>query len=218
MLGWLVVAMPANGFYDPSLGRWINRDPIGERGGANLYSFILNQPTRFMDRWGLEPCGDGWGGKLYPPFQGPTLPSKGNCWRFACNNPTSPGDPPWPSPTHQLTPPGWNKARYPGCPDPCQELMNGLKNGGAQPPEPSGNCPPGYHKINAQYMPETPSQPGRPARPPDFHFSRQCDDGSWWDKPGTMEPKPAPYGPDGAAPGYRHCGTTCVPDGFNAHD
>jgi len=29
---------------------------------------------------------------------------------------------------------------------------------------------------------------------------------------------PAPGGPDGAAPGYKTCGKTCVPDGFSATD
>ena len=29
-------------FNDPSLQRWLNRDPIGEAGGMNLYSFSLN--------------------------------------------------------------------------------------------------------------------------------------------------------------------------------
>jgi len=28
-------------FYNPELGRWINRDPIEEEGGLNLYGFVL---------------------------------------------------------------------------------------------------------------------------------------------------------------------------------
>ncbi len=38
--------VPVYGFryYLPSLGRWLNRDPIGERGGNNLYGFVLNKP------------------------------------------------------------------------------------------------------------------------------------------------------------------------------
>jgi RHS repeat-associated protein len=31
-------------YYSPELGRWINRDPSGEEGGINLYSFIRNDP------------------------------------------------------------------------------------------------------------------------------------------------------------------------------
>jgi RHS repeat-associated protein len=39
--------------YDPLLGRWINRDPIGEFGGANLYGYVRNGPIDRLDRLGL---------------------------------------------------------------------------------------------------------------------------------------------------------------------
>ena len=35
--------------YSPSLGRWMNRDPIEERGGVNLYDYVLNDPINFHD-------------------------------------------------------------------------------------------------------------------------------------------------------------------------
>ena len=37
-------------YYSPSLGRFINRDPIEEQGGINLYSFVGNNP---VNRWDL---------------------------------------------------------------------------------------------------------------------------------------------------------------------
>jgi RHS repeat-associated protein len=40
-------------FYVPSLGRWINRDPIGERGGWNQYRFVSNKPVNRNDQLGL---------------------------------------------------------------------------------------------------------------------------------------------------------------------
>ena len=40
-------------FYVPSLMRWLNRDPIGEDGGANLYSLINNNPISGSDYLGL---------------------------------------------------------------------------------------------------------------------------------------------------------------------
>lgn len=43
-------------FYDPSVQRWLNRDPIEERGGLNLYAFVFNKPTRSIDAWGLREC------------------------------------------------------------------------------------------------------------------------------------------------------------------
>ena len=42
-------------FYSPSLGRWINRDPIEEDGGLNLYAIVGNSPTNFVDDYGMAP-------------------------------------------------------------------------------------------------------------------------------------------------------------------
>ncbi len=39
-------------FYDPNLQRWISRDPIAERGGINLYGFVLNRPVALVDGLG----------------------------------------------------------------------------------------------------------------------------------------------------------------------
>ena len=36
-------------FYWPGMGRWINRDPIKEKGGLNLYGFVYNSPTNLID-------------------------------------------------------------------------------------------------------------------------------------------------------------------------
>lgn len=40
-------------FYDPVTGRWPSRDPIGERGGVNLYGFVHNDSLGHMDVLGL---------------------------------------------------------------------------------------------------------------------------------------------------------------------
>lgn len=40
-------------FYDPSLQRWINRDPIEEMGGANLFAMGRNSPQNRVDPFGL---------------------------------------------------------------------------------------------------------------------------------------------------------------------
>ena len=42
-------------FYNPSLGRWLSRDPIGEDGGVNLQLFVDNGPQNQIDALGLEP-------------------------------------------------------------------------------------------------------------------------------------------------------------------
>ena len=36
--------------YDPELDRWLNRDPIGERGGINLYGYVFNDPINLCPR------------------------------------------------------------------------------------------------------------------------------------------------------------------------
>jgi RHS repeat-associated protein len=40
-------------FYEPSFQRWLNRDPIQELGGFNLYRFVGNDPNAFIDPDGL---------------------------------------------------------------------------------------------------------------------------------------------------------------------
>jgi uncharacterized protein RhaS with RHS repeats len=57
---WLVLvaflfttAQEATAWYSPSQQRWINRDPLGEEVGANLYRFVLNNPVKRYDPIGL---------------------------------------------------------------------------------------------------------------------------------------------------------------------
>jgi RHS repeat-associated protein len=40
-------------FYQPSVGRWLSRDPLQEEGGLNLYGFADNAPTYWTDPLGL---------------------------------------------------------------------------------------------------------------------------------------------------------------------
>jgi hypothetical protein len=57
----------ASAYYDPGIQRWINRDPIHESGGINLYCFLGNSPTRGVDIWGL------WFWDPLPPVPGGDL-------------------------------------------------------------------------------------------------------------------------------------------------
>jgi len=58
LLGLTVLALlcgrEAQAFYNPTTGRWLNRDPIGESGGPNLHSFAGNTPPNAVDPLGLR--------------------------------------------------------------------------------------------------------------------------------------------------------------------
>ena len=41
-------------YYNPTTGRWISRDPIGEEGGLSLYGFVGNDPVDVVDSIGLS--------------------------------------------------------------------------------------------------------------------------------------------------------------------
>ncbi len=42
--------------YSASLGRWLSRDPIGEAGDLNIYSYVGGNPIRYLDPLGLLTC------------------------------------------------------------------------------------------------------------------------------------------------------------------
>ncbi|MBU0716810.1 MAG: RHS repeat-associated core domain-containing protein, partial [Planctomycetes bacterium] len=44
-----------NRYFSSRLGRWLNRDPIGEEGGNNLYMFVNNSPLGLIDPNGRHP-------------------------------------------------------------------------------------------------------------------------------------------------------------------
>lgn len=53
LLAGLALSQTASAFYNPTTGRWPSRDPIGQEGGVNLYSFIANKPVDAVDLLGL---------------------------------------------------------------------------------------------------------------------------------------------------------------------
>jgi len=74
--------------FDPRTGRWLSRDPIGERAGANLYSYVSDSPASAVDPLGafdlfgfggatfgprgfVRPSGEGLGLVGYSSSQGP---------------------------------------------------------------------------------------------------------------------------------------------------
>ncbi|PML47837.1 hypothetical protein BCT35_20785 [Vibrio lentus] len=41
-------------FYMPNLGRWLNRDPLQEQGGINLYAYVDGDPLGYVDPDGKQ--------------------------------------------------------------------------------------------------------------------------------------------------------------------
>jgi RHS repeat-associated protein len=61
-------------FYDPNLQRWVNRDPIEEFGGINLYEMVGNDP---IDQFDI--LGHAAGGRRPPHPPAPPPPHKRDC-------------------------------------------------------------------------------------------------------------------------------------------
>jgi RHS repeat-associated protein len=55
-------------FYDPSIGRFTQRDALGYADGPNSYLYVRNNPFSFLDPTGLftTPCDPGGGGEWKP--------------------------------------------------------------------------------------------------------------------------------------------------------
>jgi RHS repeat-associated protein len=70
-------------YYDSVNGRWLNRDPIKETGGVNIYGFVFNDGLNRMDLLGLESC---CGGSPTGPTGGPPLADymRSNCNEGEC--------------------------------------------------------------------------------------------------------------------------------------
>lgn len=54
--------------YNPTLGRYVQSDPIGLRAGNNTYVYTSGNPLDYFDRRGLDAaCSSGWLDNLFPP-------------------------------------------------------------------------------------------------------------------------------------------------------
>lgn len=58
----------ASAYYDPAPQKWVNRDPIEERDGPNMYAFVRNNPNSWIDPDGRAL----WGLPFPPPAPPPT--------------------------------------------------------------------------------------------------------------------------------------------------
>jgi hypothetical protein len=62
----------AQAWYEPSVQRWVNRDPAEEAGGINLYRFAANRPSDRFDMDGRQAgtAVGAWGGTCICPGLG----------------------------------------------------------------------------------------------------------------------------------------------------
>lgn len=52
-------------YYSPTMGRWLNRDPMGVAGGVNLVAFVRNSPITRVDSLGLQTNDPGFNWEQY---------------------------------------------------------------------------------------------------------------------------------------------------------
>jgi len=76
-------------WYSPSLQRWVNRDPIGENGGINIYGYVANNPINYVDPLGL------WGiqfGDFNIGYGQPNLAFNNDSWMDLANGAAATAD------------------------------------------------------------------------------------------------------------------------------
>jgi RHS repeat-associated protein len=67
-------------YYDPSLGSWLTKDPLGPDAGPNLYAYVRNNPMMYFDLYGLYPArSDG-----VPCYRPENLNTKQDYRHFGC--------------------------------------------------------------------------------------------------------------------------------------
>jgi RHS repeat-associated protein len=189
--------------YNPNLGRWLSRDPLGENSGFNLYDYVANNPLVLFDPAGLQP-------PTYNPNywndQG-TIQYGNNCYSYSLNRPG-------PRPVGKPQPGDFSGNPYQNLT--CADIAAAAMADGTVGPDAKGCCPKGYHKVQLVLAPGV-----------DYHWYRQDQGGNWSHKPGwgqatnvdasgnpISDPTQAnrDYSPTGG-PNYNvNCGRLCAPD------
>jgi hypothetical protein len=208
----LCLAQTASAFYAPNAQRWVNRDPILEAGGLNLFSYVANRMPNRLDPFGLAIAGDGDVSTGDGECPG-TPPGEGGakCYQYACGNYGPNSDVPGAR--------GGKRCNDPGD---CNAVKQAAMADGMSEVPSDGKCPEGTHKVGyatGQYG------GGR-----DFHWYRESNDGKTWchkfktKKPSNLDgdgklitdPSKAnlnfPGSPGQPNSSYTHCGYLCAPN------
>ena len=214
--------------YSPDLGRWMNDDLISEEMAlyemfqyraipeelerfaldrsnyGNLLLFIENNPINSTDILGLLEPGKypDWGGNPpAPPYR--PVPPKGNCFRYACNDPAKPGEP------TKTNPPGLSFPLDPDLDKVCKSIMDALKAvhpTAVKTGSKDTDCEPCFYKVLLVLRPPSHSKGF------DYHWYRRGDDKKWSHKRGLASIEYSVEDPEENAKnyGYSHiCGYMC---------
>src|SRR5688572_12021858 len=161
--------------YDPSLGRYIQSDPIGLRAGINTFGYVEAEPLSMIDPFGLK------GAPSFNPGNNsnPAWLWSNNCYSYALNKSGTGGGP---FRGAGGTQPGDGAGkRFKQVT--CSDIMAAAKADGAVEPGPGGDCggvcPEGYHKIKL-VITERPFY-----QTDDYHWFRQDSGGGWSSKRGA---------------------------------
>jgi RHS repeat-associated protein len=208
-------------YYDPGVGRFLNEDPIGFKGGQNFYGYVLNMVTDLVDPTGLAP-----NDLPLPPLPGPPKPppvfnpnmwntngfdKSNNCYTYACDVLNRPGT------SYGLLQPGVRHGLWPPLKLDCPTVMAAAMSDGLKD-SPNGICPCNYHRVFL-VVGQSVREPGSQQKPqPDYHWYRQDANGLWSSKHGQR-----PVGPqlpninavtkEANGWGYdQQCGSMCAPN------
>ena len=140
--------------------------------------------------------------------------SKGNCYRYAIDDPRKPGE------EHSPFPGGTDPGRH----ITCKDIMDGAKKRGAKDPDSAGCCQQGWRKVAAVVQDKS-----HPTADNDYHWYRQEADGTWSHKRGNTaaskvdasgnpitDPEKANRKYPGSDDYDKACGYLCVPDNMDA--
>ena len=183
--------------YSPCDGKWMGRDLVSAN---NLYLGIENAATMYNDLLGLLPAGkqSEWGS--YDR-------SKGNCYRYAFNDPAKEGEipqlQPFPNRNHLYTERD------------CVTILKAVLSKEGVQSKSSDECPCNYYEVALYIMPAVVSIDKFTGRyivwdAGDYHWYRKDDDGTWSHKPGSTPVEIGVINPDVDAY-YREYTIACNP-------